>query len=222
MVMLFAHCTLCWVLGWWNRKAEYEITGSWECHGTGVQCATLREIPSPLDGIALCWKTPASLHTHCSVAPRLLKGIFFPTFLFSLILLWRIFFFSFMQLVLHNNKKGCYLGSNLHRVSTSVDFAIFCSTVGQVALSLTCPWHIFRVIFLQQAQKTQSWVHIPILFQKPEWRCWPEYSESFVMDLQVSVCPLGCCNLAPVPGRLFWLCRGFSDKSVEDGWCRIL
>lgn len=131
-------------------------------------------------------------------------------------------FFSFMHFVLHNNKKGCYLGSNLYQVSTSVDFTIFCSVVGQVALSLTDPWHIFRAIFLQQAQKTQSWLDIPILFQRIEWHCWPEHSESFVMDLQVSVCALKLEQSGSSSRKVVLVCWGFFNRSIEDGWCRIL
>lgn len=91
-------------LGWWNRKAEYEIPGSWGYRGICARFSTLREIPSPLDGITLYWKTPANPHTHRSAAPRLLKGIFLPTFLFSLNLLWRIFFFLYTTCLTQQQK----------------------------------------------------------------------------------------------------------------------
>lgn len=76
-------------------------------HCIGVQFDILREMLSPLGGIALRWETPSQVHTPRNLnvlCSRLLKGIFFSAFmLFLLNLLWRTSFFAFMQLALHNN-----------------------------------------------------------------------------------------------------------------------
>lgn len=45
------------------------------------------------------------------------------------------------------------------------------------------------------------------------------------MDLQVSVCPLKCCTLAPVPGRLFEFVGAFLTRVKRVGgveFCRLL